>query len=180
MSAHSFCLEKCGLDVTQPKCLIKSSLAPLPPSPPWIGKVQCNGVYAKHSGLFEHGLSGATNQRGNKITKQTQFRRTQRESMVCSWFPARRGGRTHQIRRIDQPGTRVALPRGGRPRRSNTAAELVARTWRCSSVGVRGQLPSNRMTKQTKFLIKFGLPDTYGEFGGLIVSFDRQLVRNAG
>ena len=50
MSAHSFCLEKCGLDVTQPKCLIKSSLAPLAPSPPWIGKVQCNGVHAKHSG----------------------------------------------------------------------------------------------------------------------------------
>ena len=36
----------------------------------------------------------------------------------------------------------------------------------------RPWLPRNRMTKQTKFLIKPVFTDTYGEFGGLIASFD--------
>ena len=53
---------------------------------------------------FEHGPSEATNQRGNKITKQTQFRRTQRESMVYSLFPVRRDGWIRKIRRIGPAG----------------------------------------------------------------------------
>ena len=88
--------------------------------------------------------------------------------MVYSWFPVRRDGRTHKIRRIGPAGYKSSF------------AAVVARTWRCSSVRVRAQLPSNRITKQTQFLIKPCFPDTYGKFGGLIVSFDRQPVRNAG
>ncbi len=93
--------------------------------------------------------------------------------MVYSLFPVRRDGRTHEIRRIGPAGYESSFAAGREAPRSNTAAELVARTWRCSSVRVRGQLPSNRITKQTQFLIKRCFPGTYGEFGGLIVSFDR-------
>ncbi len=63
-------------------------------------------------GPFEHGSSEAAKQRGNKITKQTQFRRTQRESMVYSLFPVRRGGRTHQIRRIGPAGYKSSFAAG--------------------------------------------------------------------
>ena len=115
--------------------------------------------------------------------------------MVYSLFPVRRAGRTHKIRRIGPAGYKSSLAAGREAPRSNTAAELVARTWlcssvrvrglvartwRCSSVRVRAQLPSNRITKQTQFLITHFVPDTYGEFGELIVSFDRQIGRNAG
>ena len=145
-------------------------------------------------GPFEHGPSEATNQRGNKITKQTQFRRTQRESMVYSLFPVRWGGRirpapsgaatisAHGFSRgkKEQFGGSLEWATQGTASRNRPRQEqLVARTWRCSSVRVRGQLPSNRITKQTQFLIKPCFPGTYGKFGGLIVSFDRQLVRNA-
>ena len=92
--------------------------------------------------------------------------------MVYSWFPARRGGRTHQIRRIGPAGWKSSFAAGREAPRSNRVAELVARTWRCSSVRVRGRLPSNRITKQTQFLIKTCFTDTYGKFGGLIESFD--------
>ena len=114
--------------------------------------------------------------------------------MVYSLFSVRRDGRTHKIRRIGPAGYKSSFAAGREAPRGNRAAacsadlalfqrprpELVARTWRCSSVRVRAQLPSNRITKQTQFLIKPGFPDTYGKFGGLIVSFDRQPVRNAG
>ena len=83
--------------------------------------------------------------------------------MVYSLFPVRRDGRTHQIRRIGPAGYK-----------------LVARTWCCSSVRVRAWLPRNSITKQSQFLITPCFPDTYGKFGGLIASFDRQLGRNAG
>ena len=91
--------------------------------------------------------------------------------MVYSLFPVRWGGRLRKIRRIGPAGYSSSFAAG---------RELVARTWRCSSVRVRAQLPSNRITKQTQFLITPFVTDTYGEFGGLIVSFDRQLVRYAG
>ena len=65
------------------------------------------------------------------------------------------------------------LPLGGPPGLwPQSLWQLVARTWRCSSVRVRGQLPSNRMTKQSQFLIKPCFTYTYGKFGGLIESFD--------
>ena len=41
---------QCGLHAIQPKWLIKSNLTQSAPGSPWIGKVQCNGVRAKHSG----------------------------------------------------------------------------------------------------------------------------------
>ena len=100
--------------------------------------------------------------------------------MVYRLVPVRRAGRTHKIRRIGPAGYKSSLAAGREAPRSNTAAELVARTWLCSSVRVRAQLPSNRITKQTQFLITHFVPDTYGEFGELIVSFDRQIGRNAG
>ena len=100
--------------------------------------------------------------------------------MVYSLFPVRRDGRTQKTRRIGPAGYKSSFAAGREAPRSNTAAELVARTWLCSSVRVRGQLPSNRITKQTQFLITHFVPDTYGEFGGLTVSFDRQIGRNAG
>ena len=99
--------------------------------------------------------------------------------MVYSWFPVRRDGRTHKIRRIGPAGYKSNFAAGREAPRSNRAAELVARTWRCSSVRVRGQLPRNRITKQSQFSVKPCFPVTYGKLGGLIGSFDLSLVRNA-
>ena len=100
--------------------------------------------------------------------------------MVYSWFPVRRDGRTHKIRRIGPAGYKSSFAAGRETPKSNRAAELVARTWCCSSVRVRGRLPSNKITKQSQFLITPFVTDTYREFGGLIASFDRQSARNAG
>ena len=91
--------------------------------------------------------------------------------MVYSLFPVPRDCRTHKIRRIGPAGYKSSFAAGREAPRSNTAAELVvrglvARTWRCSSVRVRGRLPSNRITKQTQFLIKPFVFDTYGSLVG--------------
>ncbi len=102
--------------------------------------------------------------------------------MVYSLFPVRRDGRTHKIRRIGPAGYKSSFAAGREAPRSNRAAELVARTWRCSSVRVRARLPSNRITKQSQFPAKPCFPDTYGKFGGLIASAPegRRIVAHSG
>ncbi len=100
--------------------------------------------------------------------------------MVYGWFRVRWGGRIRKIRRIGPAGYKSSFAAGRQTPRSNRAAEFVARTWRCSSVRVRAQLPRNSITKQSQFLITHFIPVTYRKFGGLIACFDRQLVRNAG
>ena len=92
--------------------------------------------------------------------------------MAYSWFPVRRDGRTHKIRRIGPAGYKSSFAAGRETPKSNGAAELVARTWRCSSVRVRGRLPSNRITKQTQLPVKPCFPVTYVKSYGLIASFD--------
>ena len=92
--------------------------------------------------------------------------------MVYGWFPIQRGGRIRKIRRIGPAGCKSSFAAGPEAPRSNRAAELVARTWRCSSVRVRGQLPSNSITKQSQFLITPFVSGTYRKFGGLIACFD--------
>ena len=136
-----------------------------------LGSARYNVIeYARSiRGPFEHGSWEAANQRGNKITKQTQFSVTQRESMVSGWFRVRRGGRIRKIRRIGPAGYKSSFAAGRETPKSDRAAELVARTWRCSSVRVRGRLPSNRITKQSQFLITPFVPDTYRKFGGLVI-----------
>ncbi len=129
-------------------------------------------------GPFEHGPSEAANQRGNKITKRTQFLVTQRKSMASGWFRVRRGGRIRKIRRIGPAGYKSSFAAGREVPRSNRAAELVARTWQCSSVRVHG-LPSNKITEQTQFLVRPCFPCAYESLGGLIVCLGRQVVRDA-
>ena len=107
--------------------------------------------------------------------------------MVYGWFPVRRGGRirpapsgaatisAHGFSRGKKEQFGGALEwatQGTASRNRPRQGQLVARTWRCSGVRVRGQLPSNRMTKQSQFLIKPCFTYTYGKFGGLIESFD--------
>ena len=60
-----------------------------------LGLARYNVIECTRSirGPFEQGLSEAANQRGDKITKQTQFRTTKKESMVYGWFPVRRNSR---------------------------------------------------------------------------------------
>ena len=130
-------------------------------------------------GPFEHGPSEAANQRGNKITKRTQFLATQMKSMVSGLFRVRRGGRSRKIRRIGPAGYKSSFAAEREVPRSNRAAELVARTWRCSSVRVRGPLPSNKIIKQTKFQVEPFFPYPYVSLGGLIVCLGRQGVRDA-
>ena len=91
--------------------------------------------------------------------------------MVSGWFRVRRGGRIRKIRRIGPAGYKSSFAARRETPKNNRAAELVARTWRCSSVRVGGRLPRNKITKQTKFLITPFVTDTYRKFGGLIAHF---------
>ena len=95
--------------------------------------------------------------------------------MVYGWFRVRWGGRIRKIRRIGPAGYKGSFAAGRQTPRSNRAAEFVARTWRCSSVRVRAQLPRNSITKQSQFIITHFVPVTYRKLDGLIVCFDLSL-----
>ena len=89
---------------------------------PCTGGVQLRLGTRGNRGQFEHGQSGAANQRGNKITKQTQFRTTHRESMGCGGFPVRRDGRVRKTRRIAPPRYKGTFASGqAAPRNSKRA-----------------------------------------------------------
>ena len=102
--------------------------------------------------------------------------------MVYGWFRVRWGGRILTIRGIGPAGYKSSFAAGRQTPRSNRAAEFVARTWRCSSVRVPAQLPSNSITKQSQFLITPFVPGTYRNLGGLIAmtSFGLLAVLNVG
>ena len=109
--------EKCGLGVTKPKCLIKSSLAPLAPGPPRIGKVQCSG--STHEAFGAHSSTGRRKPRTNearKLPNKPNFVEPKENQRFTVGFEY--GGAVGSVKSdgSDQPGTRVALPRGGRPR----------------------------------------------------------------
>ena len=109
------CREQSGLHITKPKCLIRSSLAPLAPGPPWIGKVQCSGSTRKAFGA--HSRTGDRKPRTNearKLPNKPNFV----EPKGNQWFTVgfEYGGAVGSVKSdgSDQLGTRVALSRGGR------------------------------------------------------------------
>ena len=151
--------------VTQPKYFIKSSLAPWAPGPPWIGKVQCNRVHAKHSGPIRARVVGSR--------EPTRQQNCQTKPISCNpkgingfrLASSTAGRRIRKIRRVGPVGYK---------------SRLVARTWRCSSVRVRGRLPSNKIAKQSQFLIKPIFTVIYIGLGGLIASSSTSAAERCG
>ena len=86
------------------KLFIQSILIPLVAPSPWIGRVQYNWVPEAFRADSRAGSPGPTNRPAQKITKQSQFLTTHRESMGCGWFLVRRGGRLGKTRRIAPAG----------------------------------------------------------------------------